>query len=447
MNAEELSRRLSRGTRRASAKVHFVDERPFGPALQVRRWRLGNGLDIATLVDPAAPVAAFQSWYRVGSRHEEQGKTGLAHFLEHLMFGETKRFPEGAFDQLLDEVGAENNAATWTDWTCYHENLPSAQLPLAIELEADRMANLRLKKSAVASEREVVASERRDRVDDDVDGKASEVLWHLAFGKRPYGHPTLGWMEDIQGYTVADCKAFYRRWYAPNQALLTFAGDIDEAAVLEMVQQAYGSYRPSEVPAEVKVSPLRQRRERRQELHLECASERFVVGYPAPPVSQQDWLALTMIGEMLFGGRSARCYRDWVLERECATSAWVSLPPFMLQGLFEVGATLVEGGKAEDVLALFDEAIAKVCDEGFTEAEIERTRNRMELGLLSSLETASGKADTMGFFQTALGDPSAIFSRLETYRSLDADTLRRVAQKTFQPSRRSVVFVRQGDAQ
>src|SRR5688500_4618003 len=154
---ETLVRRLNRGVRRRTARLAFVTDRAFGPALRTRRYRLGNGLEINLLVDRSAPVLSYQTWLAVGSRHEEPGKTGLAHLFEHLMFNETKSLPAGEFDRLMEDAGGETNAATWTDWTYYYDNLPARELELAVRLESDRLHNLVLKDPQVASEKDVVA--------------------------------------------------------------------------------------------------------------------------------------------------------------------------------------------------------------------------------------------------------------------------------------------------
>ena len=167
----------------------------------VQRWRLGNGLTVLVLVDAAAPIASYHTWFKVGSRDEKPGKTGLAHLFEHLMFNETENLRAGAFDRKLEESGAETNAATWVDWTYYHESIPSDRVKLAVKLEAERMNRLVLREPQVASEKEVVANERRYRVDDDVEGAASELLYKTAFLKHPYRWPTIGWMEDIEAFS------------------------------------------------------------------------------------------------------------------------------------------------------------------------------------------------------------------------------------------------------
>ena len=175
---------------------------------EVQRYHLDNGLKILLLVDKSAPVVSYYTWFSVGSRHEKQGKTGLAHLFEHLMFNESGALKAGEFDRRMEEAGGETNAATWVDWTYYYESIPSASFPLVVKLESGRMAHLVLREPQVASEKEVVANERRFRVDDDVEGTANELLYKTAFTKHPYHWPTIGWMKDIQDFTPADCAAF-----------------------------------------------------------------------------------------------------------------------------------------------------------------------------------------------------------------------------------------------
>src|SRR5262249_4213556 len=198
---QEVLDRLNRGGP-SPARIRHDERIRFGSTLAVDRFVLGNGMRVLTLVDDAAPVVCLQTWFGVGSRHELLGKTGLAHLFEHLMFGETENQPHGSFDRLLEEAGAETNAATVLDWTYYHTNLPKDALELSLRLEADRMAHLVLREPQVSSEKEVVTNERRQRVDDDVDGSVSELLYKEAFRLHAYHAPTIGWMEDIQGFTT-----------------------------------------------------------------------------------------------------------------------------------------------------------------------------------------------------------------------------------------------------
>ena len=244
-------RRLDALCIQSESRAHLasVHVEPFGAETLVRGV-FSNGLTVLVLEDDAAPVVAVHSWFKVGSRCEQPGKTGICHLFEHLMFGETKGLRPGAFDRKLEDAGAETNAATWCDWTFYHETVSADRVRLALTLEAERMANLVLREPQVVSEKEVVANERRMRVEDDLDGWASERLWELAFTKHSYRIPTIGSMEDILAFTPEDCERFYTTYYAPNACTLVLVGAIDPTKALALVQETHGHLIPSRLPAE-----------------------------------------------------------------------------------------------------------------------------------------------------------------------------------------------------
>lgn len=437
-----LVERLNRGVSKRNARWTFVQEHPFGEALALRRFRLGNGLTVLLLVDRTAPTVSYHTWFRVGSRHEQPGKTGLAHLFEHLMFNETTTRRLGEFDRLMERAGAEANAATWTDWTYFYENAPRAALPLLIELEADRMANLVLRAPQVTSEKEVVANERKLRVEDDIEGKAVELLYATAFRRHPYRWPTIGWMTDISGFTVRDCRSFYRAHYAPGNATLIVAGDFDETRALRLVQRHYGALskgrplRPVAAPKE----PA-QRAERVVQLHAPTAAEKILLGYHAPAFAEPATPALVVANEVLFGGRSSRLHRLFCVERELALSVRGSLAPFVDPGLFEMWILVHRGKRRQDALALLDAELERLGARGPTELELAKAINQLELSFLHGMETVGGKAEQIGFYETVAGDGAAVFDRLQAYRRVSARDVRRVVTKYLRPSRRTRVEI------
>ena len=264
------------------------------------------------MIDRAAPVVSFHTWFRVGSSDERPGKTGLAHFLEHLMFNETTNRALGEMDRLLEGEGADSNAATWTDWTHYHSSLPKRALPLCMELEADRMQNLVIKDAQVESEREVVMSERRDCVDDDVEGSVSEELYRRALSKdHPYAWPTIGWMRDIKRYERRDCDRFYRTFYAPNNAHLIAVGDFNEKTFLKRAVELYGGMKRARIPAQKTVKKTRQRKEKRATLKRATETKKISIGYRGPAFASPEWMALRVAEEILIGRSAARLPRNW----------------------------------------------------------------------------------------------------------------------------------------
>jgi zinc protease len=429
---------------RASPKrLRIEREEPvaFGGHL-VERLRFGNGLRLLMLVDTRAPVVSYNTWYRVGSRHEREGKTGIAHLFEHLMFNETKHLAAGRFDVLMERAGAETNAATWNDWTFYYENLPRDQVAVAVRLEAERMHNLVLRERPVASEKEVVANERRYRVEDDVEGTVSEQLWAHAFREHPYHHPTIGWMDDILNFTPADCRSFYRTWYAPNNATVVVVGDLDPATLLPLMRKHYGAIKSAKIPRESLPVEAQQDEERAVTLDRATPTDKVSVGYKSPGMGHPDHAALSVLAEALTGGRTARLYRDLVTQAELATdvAGWAST--FRDPGLWEISVTGRGDANADALLRALDARLMALRVEPITTDERDRATARMELSFLRNLETAGGKAEQLGFFDTVLGDPAGGFARLDAIRAVTPQRIADVAKRYLVTNRRTVVKVR-----
>jgi zinc protease len=422
------------------ATVELAGQHAFGDS-QVQRYRLANGLTVLVLVDKTAPVVSYFTWFSVGSRHEHPGKTGLAHLFEHLMFNETESLKSGQFDRKLEENGAESNAATWVDWTYYYEAVPADRLGLVIKLESDRMAHLVLREPQVKSEKEVVANERRYRVEDDVEGAANELLYKTAFERHPYGWPTIGWMKDIEGFSPDDCAAFYRTYYAPNNAVVVVVGDVREARLLESIRDAYGPLPRAEIPPDDAHPEPPQMQERAAELRKPTATEKLLIGYHGPALGDGDHAVLTVLNEVLFGGRASRMFRALVIEREICSDlrGWVST--FRDPGLYEIWATARAGKTTLDVLTILDAEVGRVRADVVTDDELVRAKARLELSLLQSLDTMSGKAEQIGFYETVLGDPAAAFRRLEAYRRTTAADVRRAARRYLEARSRTIVRI------
>ncbi len=436
-----LLQRLNRGADRLSRLTAGPVHTDF-PGGDVETYRLGNGLQVLLQIDRRAPVLSYNVWFNVGSRHEREGKTGLAHLFEHLMFNETKQLPAGRFDTLLERAGAETNAATWTDWTYYHENIPADQLALVVRLEADRMRNLVLRPKLVASEKEVVANERRYSVEDSIDGMLSETLWSLAFQTHPYHHPTIGWMSDIEGFTPADCRAFYKTWYAPNNATVVVVGDTDRARALRLIQRYYGAMRPAKLPdLEIPDEP-RQTDDRLVALDLPTPTSKVAIGFKCPAFAHRDHAALSVLVEALTGGRSSRLYQGLVTEREIATdvSGWVS--PFRDPGLLDISAVGRGAVTAEALREAVERGVASVGDEPISEDERDRAIARMEFGFLRGLETVGGRAEILGNNAVVLGNPVGSLARMEAMRALTAADLQDAARRYLLDCPRTVVLVR-----
>lgn len=438
---DALLQRLNRGADRFARVTAEATHADF-PGGAVETYRLGNGLRVLLQVDRRAPVLSYNVWFDVGSRNEREGKTGLAHLFEHLMFNETKSLPAGRFDKLLERAGAETNAATWTDWTFYYENIPADQLALVVGLESERMRNLVLRAGPVASEKEVVANERRYRVEDDVDGTVSETLWSLAFTKHPYHHPTIGWMSDIENFTPADCREFYKTWYAPNNATVVIVGDLDRAKALRLLQKHYGAMRPAKLPELAIPAEPAQADTRVAVLDRPTPTAKVALGFKCPAFAHPDHAALSVLVEALTGGRSARLYRELVTEQEIATdiSGWAST--FRDPGLLEISATGRGAVTAEALRDAIERSLASVGTEPVSEDERDRAVARLELGFLRGLETVGGRAESIGFHAVVLGDPVGSVARMNAIRALTAADLQAAADRYLLGRPSTVVLVR-----
>jgi len=411
-----------------------------GRAIPVRRWRLSNGLRLLCAVDRSAPVIAFQTWFGVGSRHERPGRTGMAHLFEHLMFNQTESLAPGEYDRVVERTGGESNAATWVDWTYYRLSLPARDLALAVRLESERMTRLVLDTVPVEAERDVVTNERRERVEDDVDGWLDEQLMARAFDVHPYRWPTIGWMEDIRQLPLDDIRAFYRTWYAPNNAALVVVGDFDEPALLDLVGNAYGGIAPAGLPADEPVIEPPQDGERVVRAPKPIATDRLLAGYRAPGQGHPDWAVLEMLATLLAGSPSARLYRRLVVEREVASSVDAQLTPFRDPSLFRLAVTVARGHDADEVLAEIDAALAELEAAPPAAAEIAKAKNLAETDLWSSLCDADGKAEALGHHEVALGDFRSLMTLTDRLASVSADDVLRAARQYLVRSARTVVI-------
>jgi zinc protease len=411
-----------------------------GDLATAKRFRLSNGLAVITVIDRRAPIVALQTWFRVGSRHERPGATGMAHLFEHLMFGQTDALPPGEFDRLVERTGGESNAATWVDWTYYRLSLPARDLPLGVRLEAERMQHLVLESAPVESERDVVTNERRERVEDDVDGWLDEQLMAHAFTEHPYRWPTIGWMEDIRALALPDIRAFYRTWYAPNNATIICVGDFDEGSLLDLIASHYGAIAPAQLPEVSHVVEPEQTHERVVRAPKPIATDRLLVGYKAPGQDEPDWAVLEIVATLLAGCPSARLYRRLVIEQEAASSVDAQLTPFRDPSLLRLSVTAARGHSADEILAIVDKELLAMAETPPSKAEVEKAKAIAETDFWTSLVDVDGKAEALGHYEIALGDFRKVNTLADRLAAITADDVARVVRTYLRPERRTIVI-------
>ena len=442
------------GTRAAARGMpHAVTSALFG-SLAIRKWRLDNGLEIVTLPDAAARSVSMATTFRVGSRDENAagGETGLAHLFEHLMFAQIRSTGAGGatgaevpgaardFDQRIEEIGGSANAETNYDFTSYIDEIPSEGLEQTIRLEADRLANLDLTPAEVAREREVVIAERLGTIEDNVDGVLDEIMYGQAFRAHPYRWPIIGRMQDIRSITRDKALAFYRRHYTPNQAVITLAGHFDEASALEMIGAAYGAPARGQPNTPAPDPPERApAAEVRTNIDAPVATDRMVIGFPAPPLGSPDRVAYELLAESLAGGPSSRLVRLLVVEREIASSLTGDLAATRDPGLWSIWVQVTRGNQARQAEDLIVREVARALSEPVSAVELGAIQNRLETAFWRQLQSSRARAEALGRFEGTTGDFRDLVTRGSAFARVTAEDLRRVARTYLASGARSVV--------
>jgi zinc protease len=375
----------------------------FGAGSEVTHAKLANGLEIVVIPDRRAPVVTHMVWYRVGGADEPRGKSGIAHFLEHLMFKGTEKIAPGDFSKIVARNGGQDNAFTTQDATAYFQRVAKERLPLVMEMEADRMANLRLLEEDVRNERQVVLEERRSRVDNDPGSILSEQMQAALFLAHPYGIPVIGWQNEIEKLSHEDALAFYKAFYSPNNAILVVAGDVEAGEVIKLAESTFG---------QVKAAAERPKRER--VIEPEAVAARRVVlrdaraakatisrtyvtaGYATATGREAE--ALELMASILGSTGTGRIYKKVVVEEKKASSAGAWYSGTALEyGRFGVYAIPVGETSLEAVEASIDAVIADVRDNGVTQAELERVRNAAIADIVYDADNQTNLARTYGW--------------------------------------------------
>ncbi len=436
---EAFARQAAQAAVETGAPIELTGFAALSGAVCAGRFRLPNGLTILLAPDDRAPVFAYQSWFKVGSKDEDPAHTGFAHLFEHLMFKGTKSHASGEFDREMEKRGTQTNAATWVDWTFYHEALAALgdNLETVVEYEVDRMRNVVLDAATFESELEVVKNERRMAVEDSVTGRLNEVLYGLAFREHSYRWPTIGSMAHLESASLEDLVRFYRTYYAPNNAVVVVAGALEVVPTLTLLARRYGALAAQPIARPVPPVEPRQAEARAERLALPVIAPQVAIGFHCPAQHDRDFAAVQMLGEVLAEGDNARLYRRLVTEEKIATEVEGALMPFAEPGLYEVFVTLRAGADPLRAIALVQEeldGLAHVSAE-----EVEKARNGLELAFYESWRSPWGTAENFGHFEANYGDFELAVRGHERLLGVRNADLARVAQEVFRATNRSSV--------
>ncbi len=418
----------------------------------VHEFMLDNGMKVIVKEDHRAPVAVSQVWYKIGSSYEESGATGLSHVLEHMMFKGTKAIGPGEFSRIISELGGEENAFTSRDYTAYFETLAVEHLDRALELEADRMRNLKLDPEEFAKEIEVVKEERRLRTEDKPSGLTYEQLSAVAWRASPYQNPVIGWMNDLDNMELADLQRWYERWYAPNNATLVVVGNVEPQAVLAKARKHFGPIAPSELGTVKPMLEPKQRGLTRVTVRAPAKQPYMLMGYKTPVVghAEREWepYALYVLASVLDGGASARLSSELVRKQKLAASAGAQYDAYArLPNLFLFDGTPTDGHTTADIEQALREQVTRLQDELISEQELKRVVTQAVASKVYQADSMFYQAMEIGMLETIGLDHRLLDKEIERLRAVTPEQVRDVARKYLVDDNLTVATLVPQDAQ
>ena len=430
--------KLNRGWTLFFLCLFFLPSIAHAQQFQIKTHTLKNGMKIIVEEDSSIPNVALYIFYRIGSRNERPGTTGLSHFFEHMMFNGAKKYGPKQFDQVMEAAGGANNAYTSRDLTVYQEWFPKSALELIFDLEADRIANLSFDPQVVESERGVVSSERRTSIDANNFGVLYEQLFATAYTAHPYQWPVVGWMVDIENWKMEDLKRHFEMGYSPSNATMVVSGDVKLEEIVRLAEKYIEPIKPHDPPARVTTREPEQMGERRVTVSKFAQLPILMMGYHAVEATNPDFYPLQVLETILFSGQSSRMYQRIVDKDQLALSinggSGIAFDP----DLFMISSQPKAGVQPEAVEKAIYEELEKVKAEPVTDQELEKAKNILLADFYRQMKTISGKANTLGTYEVFFGDYRKLFSAADEYQKVTKADLQRVAKKYFQAKNRTV---------
>jgi len=411
----------------------------FGQKVEFMEYDLDNGLHVILHQDNSNPIVAVSVLYHVGAKNEEPGRTGFAHFFEHLLFEGSENIDRGEFDKYVSSAGGVNNANTSSDRTYYYELFPSNQLALGLWLESERMLHAKVEDKGIETQREVVKEEKRLRVDNQPYMKAfwTEVPAAL-FEKHPYQYSVIGSMEDLDAAVEEDYKNFYATFYVPNNATLSIAGDIDIKEAKQLITKYFGTIPTGtiDIPRpNIQETPISAEKTATFfDDNVQIPAVLF--GYRTPKQTDKDSYVLQIISSVLSGGESSRMQKTIVNDKKLALQSGAFLNAMEDYGMFYVYGLINQGVEPETLSAAMDEEIDKLLAEGITERELQKQINNLEKSFIERNRTMAGIAESLADYHTYYGDAELINEELDTYRSITLADVKRVAKQYLTKNQR-----------
>jgi zinc protease len=399
---------------------------------------LKNGMRILVQPDHSIPNVALYTFYKVGSRNERPGTTGLSHFFEHMMFNGAKKYGPGELDKTMEGNGGSNNAYTTRNVTVYQDWFPRPALELIFDIEADRIENLSFDPKKIASEREVVASERRTSVDGENEGVLDEQLWATAFIAHPYQWPVVGWMSDIETWTMADLKHHFEMGYSPSNATMVVVGDVTPEEVFALAEKYLEPIPAHAPPPPVTTVEPEQMGERRLVVHKPAELPLLMIAYHVPKTDNPDFYALNVLRSILFSGESSRMYQRLVDKDQIALDVDSETEIGFDPTLLIVNAQPKEGVDPAKCEKEIYEELDRVKNAQISDQELQKAKNFRLAEFYRQVQTISGRANTIGTYEVYFGNYQKLFDAAKNYNAVTKDDVQRVAKKYFGANNRTV---------
>ena len=404
----------------------------------VKSFTLKNGMKFLVMEDSSIPNANMYLFYKVGSRNEYPGITGLSHFFEHMMFNGSKKYGPKMFDRTMEFNGGANNAYTTQNVTVYTDWFPVSAMETIFDLESDRIANLSIDTGMIESERGVVLSERSTALENSPWNALSDAVNAAAFQEHPYHWTVIGYESDIKNWTKQDLEKYFRTYYAPNNAVVVISGNVKLDEVKRLAQKYMEPIPSNAAPEPVHLVEPPQTGERRVMVQKEVATPYMMIGYHTPETKHKDYYALDILSSVLSSGNTSRLYSALVDKKQLATQIGTSNDETFDPNLFMIYAVTAKDVREADLEKAIYEEIEKVKKEGITVRELQKIKNQKLMQFYSQIETINGKSNNIGTYELFFGDYKKMFNAPAEYEKVSVDDVKRVANEYFKKSNRTV---------
>jgi zinc protease len=404
----------------------------------VKTFTLKNGMKFLIVEDNSIPNANMYMFYKVGSRNEYQGITGLSHFFEHMMFNGAKKYGPKLFDQTMELNGGANNAYTTENVTVYTNWFPSSATEVIFDLEGDRIASLSIDPKMVESERGVVLSERSTGLENSPWEFLSQSVQATAFQEHPYHWPVIGYEDDMKNWKQADLERYFKTYYAPNNRVTVIAGNVKFDEMKRLAEKYIEPIPTQPEPPKVHIVEPTQTGERRITVQKDVATPYLFIAYKTPEAKHEDFYALTILSDILSSGKSSRLYAAIVDKKQMATEVSTSYGQSFDPTLFGFYAVASKGVNELDVEKAIYEELEKIKKDGVTEKELQKIKNQKLMEFYGQIETINGKSNNIGTYEVFFGDYKKMFTAPDAYNKVSLEDVKRVAKKYFIKSARTV---------